>query len=101
MNATAARDDATRRVRRLTFGLVAGATALTGIFAGIAAASTHTAKRVVHSVTVKSTSTSNTVTAPDPTLVPNGSSASTAPQAQSSAPPQASTSPPVVVSGGS
>lgn len=101
MNAAELRDRATLRVRRLTTGLIAGATLLTAAFAGVAASSTHTTKRVVHSVTRTPT---KTVTAPTPTLVQNGSTVTPPTQSQSQSQSQAvtpSTSQPVVVAGGS
>jgi hypothetical protein len=106
MNAGQIRDHADRRVRRLTAASIAGAAALTGLFAGIAAASTHfTAKKVVQrTVRTKSVTTTGTVTAPPPTLVPNGSSAQpSAPSSSSGQAPSAApySTPPVVVSGGS
>lgn len=106
--AAAVRDDAARRVRRITAMSIAGAAALTGIFAAMAAGSTHFAKRtVVHTTKAKAktATTTQTVTAPAPTLVPNGSS-SPAPSNSSSSSSSApvvtqSSAPPVVVSGGS
>jgi len=95
--AAALRDLAERRVRRTTLAVIAGATALTGIFAGLAAASTHSAKRVVRPGSAR------TVTAPAPALVPNGA-APQAPSSQSQVQPPAAAPPssaPVVSSGGS
>lgn len=97
--AVALRDMAERRVRRITVVAIAGATALTGIFAGLAAASTHSAKRGVRHDPTRS------VTAPTPTLVPNGASPQEgqSPQQQQVQPPVAvpPSLPPVVSSGGS
>jgi hypothetical protein len=103
------RDRASSRVRRLTTGFVAGATLLTAAFDGLAASSTHTAKRVVKTVTrthaaTTTTTPAKTVTAPTPALVPNGSTATPPSQSQSQSQSQTVTpaaAPPVVVSGGS
>jgi hypothetical protein len=101
------RDRATRRVRRLTTALVAGATLLTAAFAGLAAGSTHSAKRTVQRP-ARTTTTAGTVTAPTPTLVQSGTATTpstqsgTQSQTQSQTPSVTpSTSPPVATSGGS
>jgi hypothetical protein len=103
MNAGHIRDRADRRVRRFTAAAIAGATALTGIFAGIAAGSTHTAKKSTQRVARTTAATTETVTAPTPTLVPNGSSAQTPAATTTTAvqAPAPAYSAPVVVSGGS
>jgi hypothetical protein len=101
------RDQASRRVRRLTVGLVAGATALTAVFAGIAAASSHTTKRIVQTTSQRTrhaAAPTRTVTAPTPSLVPSGNGSSTPSQApaQQQAPAVTpSAAPPVAVTGGS
>ena len=91
--AVALRDKASRRVRRLTALAIAGATALTAAFSGLAAGSTHTGK---HNTAKTTKTTAKRVTAPTPSLTP----------AQSAAPPPSptvtpSSQQPVVVSGGS
>jgi hypothetical protein len=99
--AVALRDLAERRVRRITVAAIAGATALTGAFAGLAAASTHLGKHGVRHDSPRS------VTAPTPTLVPNGVGSEAEPseqqQQQQVQPPAAAppSLPPVVSSGGS
>jgi len=95
--AVALRDLAERRVRRITVAAIAGATALTGVFAGLAAASTHHAKRGVRHDSPRS------VTAPTPTLVPNGNEQQAAPPQPQVQPPAVAppSLPPVVSSGGS
>jgi hypothetical protein len=97
------RDAALRRLRRLTGGLIAGAVALTGVFTGVAASSTHPRKLVragAHPRVRRAVSTPplpplpaapESASAPPPAPVP-------APPAQAPTPAQA---PPVVVSGGS
>jgi hypothetical protein len=99
-NPSERRDKASARIRRLTIAAVAGATALTAAFAGLAAGSTHTTKKVVKRVTRTAQAP---VTAPTPKLVPSGSTVTpAAPQSQSQAPVVTpSVSPPVVVGGGS
>lgn len=98
--AAAARDEAMRRVRRVTAAVLAGSAALTGVFAGIAASSTGSNKPAA-----TGTVRGNAVTAPQPALVQNGSDATSPPAATTTTtatPPAASeSSPPVVVSGGS
>ncbi|HSP71833.1 MAG TPA: hypothetical protein VLN26_05640, partial [Gaiellaceae bacterium] len=59
-----ARDAARRRLQRLTFATVAGATALAGLFAGIAA------KAVPGRKTVTTTSTKTTASAPRTATIP-------------------------------
>lgn len=98
--AVAVRDHASRRVKSFTVALVAGATALTAAFAGLAAASTHHAKRAVTPARTRA----KTVTAPTPSLTPNGSTATPSTPStptQQSQPVQPSTQPPVAVTGGS
>lgn len=95
----AIRDRASRRVRRLSAAAIAGATALTGAFAGLAAGSTHTAKTVAK----KTAHTQRSVTAPEPTLIPNGSTATPTPSTPVTPAPTVtqSSQPPVAVTGGS
>ena len=107
-NAASIREFASRRVRSLTALAIAGAAALTGAFTGLAAGSTHTTK----SAPAKhpAPTARKTVTAPEPSLTPSGSTA--APQTQQPSEPQAqpapapapvtpSAQPPVAVTGGS
>lgn len=100
--AIAARDGASTRVRLLTGGALAGATLLTGLFAALAAGSTHARKTVTHVTRVNpAAARTGRVVAPDPPVVAaNQSPAAPAPPAQapSSVP---NTQPAVVVSGGS
>ena len=100
--AIAARDGASTRVRLLTAGALAGAAALTGVFAALAAGSTHARKIVTHVARVNSAPVhAGRVVAPDPPLVAaDQSPVAPAPPAQapSSVP---NTGPAVVVSGGS
>jgi hypothetical protein len=98
-NPSERRDKASARIRRLTIGAVAGATALTAAFAGLAAGSTHTTKKVVKRVGARPAQAP--VTAPTPKLVPSGSTVTpAAPQSQAPV-VTPSVSPPVVVGGGS
>jgi hypothetical protein len=91
------RNRASARVRRLTAATVAGAAVLTAAFAGLAAGSTHTAKKIVKRVVARPAQ--SPVTAPKPQLVPSGSTVTpAAPQAPVVTP---STAAPVVVGGGS
>jgi len=103
-SAIVVRDAATRRVRMSTGVAIALATALTGAFTALAAASTH-AKKVVRRLETHRTVTHRLppVVAPAPPLVQLGSSsASAAPPPSSPAPaPLPATAPPVVASGGS
>ena len=101
--ATAIRDRAARRVRRITAFAIAGATALTAAFTGIAAGSTHT-KSTAKRATTATTTTQKTVTAPVPSLSSSG--ATVTPQTQTQAQPQPqvvtpTAQPPVAVTGGS
>lgn len=92
------RDQAISRVRRGTAAVVAGSAALTGVFFGVAKASTHSSAASTSSkANTAKRSTGGTVTAPTPSLVQNGSTA--APQANTA--PSVAQSTPVVVSGGS
>jgi hypothetical protein len=100
--AALARDAALRRLRRLTGTLIAGAVALSGVFAGVAASSTHTQKRAVRRPLREARSVTTT-----PPLPPEPSAPASAAPAQSVAPtppaqaPAPTPEPPVVVSGGS
>src|SRR5205807_5458936 len=104
------RDAALRRLRRLTGGVIAAAVALSGVFAGIAASSTH-AKKVVRSPgrTLRSATTPALPPAPSAPAqaVPptSGEGSPSAPQPATPAPPAQApapaSAPPVVVSGGS
>jgi hypothetical protein len=102
--ATAIRDRASRRVRRITAFAIAGATALTAAFTGIAAGSTHTkstSKQSSSARTPAAPAAQRTVTAPVPSLSSNGASVTppSQPQQQPAVTPTAQQ--PVVVSGGS
>jgi len=101
--AVLARDAALRRLRRLTGGMIAGAVALTGIFAGVAASSTHPRKLVRAGARPRVRRAVSTPPLPPVPAAP--ASASAPPPAATPAPPaQAPTpvqAPPVVVSGGS
>lgn len=111
--AVAARDAASLRVRNATRISVAVGIALTGIFAAVAAGSTHTKKIVVQRVRARRTKTAATssapVTAPAPPIVgagqsPSSSSGQAAPSqtpAASAPSPAPASVPPTVVSGGS
>lgn len=102
-----ARDAARRRLRRLTFATVAGATALVGLFAGIAAKAVPGRKTVATPTKKTTASAPRTATipaAPAPIVPVEGggspAAAPSAPAAPSQAPVQ-SVAPPVVSSGGS
>jgi hypothetical protein len=97
-SATRARDAAAARLRRLTVGALAGASALAVAFAGVAAATTHARKAVARTVTA-ATLPAVKVTAPSATP-PGGAAATAAPAAPLQTPTPAY-SPPVVTSGGS
>lgn len=99
-NPAAIRDQASRRVRRITAYAIAGATALTAAFAGVAAGSTH-GKSSTGAATTTATR-NKTVTAPTPSLTPSGSTVTPSP-AQTQPQPQVTPSaqPPVAVTGGS
>ena len=103
-----ARDAARRRLQRLTFATVAGATALVGLFAGIAAKAVPGRKTVATppKTTASAPRTATIPAAPAPIVpVEGGGSAAAAPSASApAAPSQApaqSVAPPVVSSGGS
>jgi hypothetical protein len=92
------RDQASRRVRRLTAVGIAGATALTAAFSGLAAGSTHVGK----AVTKRIAPTAKTVTAPVPSLTPSADGdPAPQPQAPQPTPVAPATQPPVAVTGGS
>jgi hypothetical protein len=99
----AARDNATRRVRRFTAGALAAATALTGAFFGVAAGSSHSKQSASTTTTTNTKTTAATVTAPTPTLVPSASSneTTTTTTTTPATAPSVAQSDPVVVSGGS
>jgi hypothetical protein len=101
-DAALARDAAAARLRRLTVGAFAGASALAVVFAGVASATTHHARKAVSvaktAVTVTTLPAVN-VSAPSATP-PGGAVATAAPAAPAQAPAPAY-SQPVVTSGGS
>jgi hypothetical protein len=96
------RDEALRRLRRITVLSGVGAGALAAAFAGLAARALP-GKPAVAGVRQPSSAQTHTRTATPPPLVPvqAASSASAAAPAAPSAPPAATSAPPVVVSGGS
>ena len=96
-DAALARDAAASRLRRLTVGAFAGASALAIGIAGVAAATTHTRKAVARTVTAI-TLPAVKVTAPSATPAGGAASAVAAPVVQAPAPAY---SQPVVTSGGS
>lgn len=97
--AVLARDAAARRLRRVTRVTAGGTLALGGIFAALAAGSTHVKKTLVPNLTGETSTSTAVRSAPAAPLVPAQSDeASPAPPA--AAPTPAST-PPVAVSGGS
>jgi len=101
-SAIVVRDAATRRVRMSTGVAIAIATALTGAFTALAAASTH-AKKVVRRLETHRTVTHRLppVVAPAPPLVQLGSSSAAPPTSSPAPAPLPATAPPVVASGGS
>jgi hypothetical protein len=101
-SAIVVRDAATRRVRMSTGVAIALATALTGAFTALAAASTH-AKKVVRRLETHRTVTHRLppVVAPAPPLVQLGSSSAAPPPSSPAPAPVPATAPPVVASGGS
>ena len=96
-DAALARDAAASRLRRLTVGAFAGASALAIGIAGVAAATTHTRKAVARAVTV-TTLPAVKVTAPSAT--PAGGAAAAVAAAPQQTPAAAYTQP-VATSGGS
>ena len=98
-DAALARDAAAARLRRLTLGAFAAASALAVTFAGVAAATTHQARKAVAKTVTVTTLPAVNVSAPSATP-PGGAAATAAPAAPAQAPTPAYT-PPVVTSGGS
>jgi hypothetical protein len=101
--ARAARDDGLRRLRRLTGAAVATALGLSGIFAGIAASSTHPRRtaRLPRTTAARPTRKASTPALPParaPGMAAPSSSVTPTPPGVSPAPAE---SPPVAVSGGS
>jgi hypothetical protein len=93
------RDAAIARVRRASTVTLAGAATLVAAFAGLAAASTHHARKVVRRVAVRRPAVTKVVKTPSvspPPVTPSGTP-TPAPPAQA---PTPSVSPPAVVSGG-
>jgi hypothetical protein len=97
-SATRARDAAAARLRRLTVGVFAGASALAVAFAGVAAATTHARKAVAQTVTA---TTLPAVKVSAPSATPPGGAAATAAPAAPLQTPTPAYSQPVVTSGGS
>lgn len=95
-----ARDAARRRVGRTTQLAVAATLAVGGVFASLAAGSTHFTKSVVRQT--RKVTTKTVVQAPAPPLVAvQGSSGAAAPPPPQPVAPAATSQAPVVVSGGS
>jgi hypothetical protein len=92
------RDAAIARVRRASTMALAGAAALVAAFAGLAAASTSHARKVVRRSSVRrpTTAVANVPSVKPPPVTPSGTP-TPAPPAQA---PTPSVSPPAVVSGG-
>ena len=84
-DAALARDAAAARLRRLTVGAFAGASALAVTFAGVAAATTHQARKAVAKTVTATTLPAVHVSAPSATP-PGGASATAAPAAPLQAP---------------
>jgi hypothetical protein len=99
-DATLARDAAASRLRRLTVGAFAGASALAVVFAGVASATTHHARKAVAKTAVTVT-TLPAVHVSAPSATPPGGAAATAAPAAPLETPTPAYSPPVVTSGGS
>ncbi|TMK68648.1 MAG: hypothetical protein E6G50_14925 [Actinobacteria bacterium] len=99
--ATRARDAGLARLQRLTGAAIAGAVVLSGVFAGIAASSTHPRKVMRRGRAREAVQKAGPIPALPPTRAP--SLAATPAPAPPPAPPAAAptSSPPVVVSGGS
>jgi hypothetical protein len=96
--AALARDAALLRQRRLTGGVLVIALALSGMFAGVAASSTHAKKAVRRARRVaRASSSSSTI----PALPAAPSAPAEAAPTPPAAAPLAASSPPVVSSGGS
>jgi hypothetical protein len=97
--AIVARDRAAKRLRRMTRVTAGGTLALGGIFAALAAGSTHVKKTLAPTRASETTTPAAVRYAPAPPLVQARSDGAT-PAPPTAAPAPAST-PPVVVSGGS
>jgi hypothetical protein len=95
------RDVAKRRLRRTTQLSIAATIVIGGVFASLAAGSTHFTKRVARQARRATTKTVVQVQAPAPPLVAVQSTPSTPAPTPSVAPPAATAQAPVVVSGGS
>jgi hypothetical protein len=101
--AVRAREEAGRRIRVATAVMLAAAVCLAGLFAALAATTTHAARRIVRHTEARSSRRLPPLTqAPAPPLVsaqaPAPSEATPAPPASA---PTPSAAPPVVASGGS
>ena len=103
-----ARDAGVARLRSLTFASVAGATALTGLFAGVVAKAVPGRKTVTTPARTaktahRTTAAAKPAPAPMPAPVPVQSQAPPppSPTAPAQAPSSVQSAPPVVVSGGS
>ena len=105
--AVSARDAALLRMRRLNGVMIALAVALSGVFTGVAASSTHPRKvvrrvrRTVAQVTTPSLPPAPAAPAQAVPATPSDGGSGTATPSPPAQPPVAAPSPPVVVSGGS
>ncbi|HVN60270.1 MAG TPA: hypothetical protein VMT59_03345 [Gaiellaceae bacterium] len=101
-DAALARDAAAARLRRLTVGAFAGASALAVVFAGVASATTHHARKAVTvAKTAVTVTTLPAVNVSAPSATPPGGAVATAAPAAPAQTPTPSYSQPVVTSGGS
>jgi hypothetical protein len=97
----AERDRGLARLRRTTRWLTVGATALAGVFAGLAAEKASGHKPVAKATTAQAASTAQ-ATVPAPPSLPSAGSAQVTPSAPAPAQaPVQSSAPPVAASGGS
>jgi hypothetical protein len=98
------RANGTARVRRITGAALAVATALAGVFAGLAASATHSRKS---SAGASGSVDDSKVVLPAPHVAapsaraPGSAAAATPPPLETPSPPASAAAPPVVVSGGS
>jgi hypothetical protein len=102
LRATAARDDAVLRSRKLTAGVVAATAGLAAVFAALAAGATHP-RKFVHVQTVRARARRGPVVAPAAPLVAVETHRTPAPPPSppAAAPPPPAAAPPVAISGGS
>jgi hypothetical protein len=102
LRATAARDDAVLRSRKLTAGLLAATAGLAAVFAALAAGATHP-RKLVHVQTVRTRARRGPVVAPAAPLVAvqTPSAPAPPPSPPAAAAPAQVAAPPVAISGGS